>query len=225
MIGGYLDLRSPLHRLPAGVKLIGLALLSLVLLPVESPLLLVLALAAVILVYASFGRRGVARLRQWLVLAPLLAAIAALQIWAASWSVAATSVLRIALMVLLADLVTLSTRLQDMMDALTVVLRPFERFGFESRRLSLAVALVIRFVPVLLANWRAREEAWRARSSRRVGLALIGAFFSGALRSADQVAEALEARGFAATGRVPGEAGQDMRPVVRQQTRQETRED
>ncbi|MFG1479864.1 energy-coupling factor transporter transmembrane component T [Xanthobacter sp. V4C-4] len=198
MIGGYLAGTSPLHRLPAGAKLVALALLSLLLLPLDDPFLLAAALAAVVLAYAGLGRAGVARLARWRALLPVLAVIGVLQVWAASVEVAAVSLLRILLMVLLADLVTLSTRLQDMMDALMVVLRPLGRFGLDARRLSLAVALVLRFVPALAANWQGRAEAWRARSGRRPGLALVGAFFSGALRSADQVAEALEARGFSA---------------------------
>lgn len=196
MIGGYLSGTSPLHRLPAGVKLIALAVLSILILPLTDPLLLALALAGIVMVYASFGRAGLDRIARWRSLLPLLAIIAVLQVWAASVEVAAASVLRIAVMVLLADLVTLSTRLQDMMDALAVPLRPLERFGLDPQRLSLAVALVLRFVPVLLETWRGREEAWRARSPRRPGLVLVGAFFSGALRAADQVAEALDARGF-----------------------------
>lgn len=197
MIGGYLAGRSLLHRLPAGVKLIALAVLSILLVPVGDPFILAAALAVVVLFYASFGRPGVARLIQWRPLLPVLALIGALQLWVSSFEVAAASVLRILLMVLLADLVTLSTRLQDMMDALMVVLQPFARLGLDARRLSLAVALVLRFVPVLVAGWHGRAEAWRARSGRRPGLALVGAFFGGALNSADQVAEALEARGFA----------------------------
>lgn len=207
MIGGYLAGHSLLHRLPAGVKLIGLAALSVLLVPVGDPFVLVLALAVVVIVYASFGRLGVARLFQWRPLLPVLLMIGALQLWAASFEVAAASILRILLMVLLADLVTLSTRLQDMMDALMVVLRPFERLGLDARRLSLAVALVLRFVPVLVAGWHGRAEAWRARSGRRPGLALVGAFFAGVLKNADQVAEALEARGFAADQTPPAGEG------------------
>lgn len=196
MIGGYLSGTSLLHRTPAAVKLVALALLSLLILPLQDPVLLAMALAVVLMAYAGFGRRGLRRIGQWRSLAPLLVLIAVLQAWAASLEVAAVSVLRIAVMVLLADLVTLSTRLQDMMDALAVPLRPLARFGVDPQRLSLAVALVLRFVPVLLESWRGREEAWRARSPRRPGLALVGAFFTGALATADQVAEALDARGF-----------------------------
>lgn len=201
MIAGYLSGRSLLHRLPAGAKLIALAVLSVLIVPLDSPVLLAMALAAVLIVYSTFGRPGLRRLAQWRSLAPLLVVIFALQVWAASVEVALASVLRIAVMVLLADLVTLSTRLQDMMDALALPMRPLKRFGLDPERIALAVALVLRFVPVLLDTWRGREEAWRARSPRRPGLPLIGAFFSGALAMSDQVAEALDARGFGAPRR------------------------
>lgn len=198
MIAGYFSGTSLLHRLPAGVKLVGLAVLSFLLVPVEDPWVLAMALAAVVIVYAAFGRRGLMRLLVWRSLLPLLAVVFLLQLWASSLDVAAASVLRIAVMVLIADLVTLSTRLQDMMDALAVPLRPLSRFGVDPEKVSLAVALVLRFVPVLMDSWRGREEAWRARSPRRPGLVLVGAFFSGALATADQVAEAMEARGYGA---------------------------
>jgi biotin transport system permease protein len=54
-------------------------------------------------------------------------------------------------------------------------------------------------VPVLLANWQARAEAWRARTGRRVSIRLVAPFVAETLRLADQVGEALDARGFDAT--------------------------
>ncbi|MBB6308549.1 energy-coupling factor transporter transmembrane component T family protein [Xanthobacter tagetidis] len=196
MRGGYLAADTALHRLPAGAKLAGLALGSIALLPLQDPRLLALALALVLVPYAALGRRGMARLTQWAPLVPLLAIIGIIQALAETPAAALASVLRILAMVLMADLVTLSTRLDDMMEALGVVLRPLGAVGLDPRRLALAVALVLRFVPVLAASWRAREEAWRARSPRRPRLAVFAAFFAGALRGADQVAEALDARGF-----------------------------
>ena len=196
MRGGYRARDSVLHRLPAGVKLIGLALASLALLPLGDPRLLALAFGTLLLVYASLGRAGLTRLRQWLPLVPVLALIGALQAWASALDMALASVLRILVMVLLADLVTLSTRLEDMMAAIGVALRPLAVFGLNPRRLALAVALVLRFVPVLASSFQARAEAWRARSPRRPRLPVLAAFLSGALKSADQVAEALDARGF-----------------------------
>lgn len=196
MKGGYLARDSVLHRLPAGVKLVGLGVASVAILPLSDPRLLAVAFAAVLTVYGSLGRPGLARLRQWAPLVPLLILIGLLQAWTDSLAAAFASVLRIAVMVLLADLVTLSTRLEDMMDALGFILKPLAVFGLDARRLALAVALVLRFVPVLAASFQARAEAWRARSPRRPRLPVLAAFFAGALRSADQVAEALDARGF-----------------------------
>ncbi len=174
MISGYLPGRSPLHRLPAGWKLAGLAGLSVLLLPAQSPLLLGAGLAAVLCAYAALGRpasRGSACCGPLL---PILALMLVLQLWAQDWSPAGlvsglVIVMRILLMVMLADLVTLSTPLQDMMDVLEWLASPLRRLGLEPRRLALAVALVLRFVPVLLASWQARTEAWRARSPRRPG--------------------------------------------------------
>ena len=70
-------------------------------------------------------------------------------------------------MVCLADVFTMTTTLQALMDALAPLLRPLRLLGLRPKKLTLAVALVVRFVPVLLERWRAREEAWRARTGRR----------------------------------------------------------
>ena len=109
------------------------------------------------------------------------------------------AVVRLLMMILLADLVSMTTTMQAMMDALMPVLRVLRPLGVNPRKVSLAVSLAIRFVPVLSANWEARSEAWRARTGRRPSLRLIGPFITETLRMADQVAEALDARGFART--------------------------
>jgi biotin transport system permease protein len=73
------------------------------------------------------------------------------------------------------------------------LLRPL---GVNPRKMALAVALVLRFVPVLLTRWRAREEAWKARTRRRVPVRLVAVFLADILQLADRVAESLDARGF-----------------------------
>lgn len=211
MISGYLGGRTFLHRLPAGLKLAALAVLSLLILPLDDPRLLGCALAVTLAVYAGLGRPALARLGMLRPLLPLLALMVLLQAWSGDWTGAGfaagvASVLRILLMVLLADLVTLSTPLQQMMDVLETILTPLRPLGASPRKLALAVALVLRFVPVLLASWRGREEAWRARSTRRPSLALVPGFLAETLRLADHVAEALDARGFA---RSPGPRRRD----------------
>ncbi len=204
MIGGYVARRTWLHALPAGVKLVGLVASSLVLLGVGDYRILLGVLALVALLYANFGRDGWARLLALRPLLPLLAIVGALQGYSAGWEAGAAVVIRLVAMVLLADLVTMSTTMSALMEAIEPPLHALGPRFVNPKKVSLAVALVLRFVPVLMTRWQARREAWQARSNRRVPLRLVAAFVAETLQLADQVAEALDARGFdAASPRTP----------------------
>ena len=97
--------------------------------------------------------------------------------------------------VALANLVTMTTKLEDMMEVAHRLLSPFARFGLKLRAIELAAAMVIRFTPVLAQKGAALAQAWRARSRRRAGWRVILPFMVLALDDADHVAEALRARG------------------------------
>jgi biotin transport system permease protein len=196
MISGYFERRTWLHRIPAGAKLLALFGLSLALLPVEDWRLLAAGLALCLCVYASFGRQAMRRLAGLRSFLPLLAIVFALHLLAGSWQAGAGALIRLLLMVLLADLVSMTTTMQAMMSALMPGLRLLQPLGVNPRKLALAVSLVVRFVPVLNASWAARSEAWRARTGRRASFRLIAPFIAETLRMADQVAESLDARGF-----------------------------
>ncbi|MGO4717156.1 CbiQ family ECF transporter T component [Bradyrhizobium sp. 2TAF24] len=196
MMGGYLARDTWLHRLPAGLKLVALAAVSLALLPVQDWRLLALCLAALVGLYAALGRAALQRLGLFRPLLPLLVIVGGLQGVFNQWQDGAVVVLRLLVMVLAADLVTMTTTMTALMDAVEPLFRLLRPFGVNARKIALAVALVLRFIPVLLANWRAREEAWQARSSRRVPLRIVVLFLAETLRLADHVAEALDARGY-----------------------------
>ncbi|CAH1653896.1 MULTISPECIES: energy-coupling factor transporter transmembrane protein EcfT [unclassified Chelatococcus] len=196
MISAYLARPTWLHRVPAGAKLIAVAAISIAVLPVSDWRLLMLGLCVVLSIYGTLGREALMHVTALKPLVPILVGIGLLQVWADSWEAAAVSILRIVLMVLAADLVTMTTTLRALMAAVEPVLRPLRLFGLDPERLSLAVALVLRFVPVLLALWQTREEAWRARSSRRRPLRLVANFVAETLVMADHVSESLDARGF-----------------------------
>jgi biotin transport system permease protein len=196
VIAGYLAHPTWLHRVPTGAKLALLAAASLAVLPIADPLALLAALGFTLLIYASLGRQAVSRLAVLQPLLPFLILIGALQAWFESWPAAVASTTRILLMILVASLVTLTTTMQAMAESLLPLMRPLRLAGINPRAPALAIALVIRFVPVLLASWQEREEAWRARTGRRASIRLIPAFVAETLRMADQIAEALDARGF-----------------------------
>lgn len=203
MISGYLARPTWLHAVPAGAKLAALAALSFAVLPVTDVRILAGGLVAIGALYASLGREALLRVGSLRPLMPMLLIIGILQGVVGNWQAGAAAVLHLVLMVLAADLLTMSTTMQALMDALAPVLRPLRFFGLNAKKLTIAVALVVRFVPVLLANWQARAEAWRARTGRRVSIRLVAPFMAETLRLADQVGEALDARGFDAT-RTPG---------------------
>lgn len=195
MISLYLARQSWLHRWPAGAKLGGLALISIALYFVSHPLLMALPLVGVLTIYASLGTQA---LRQLVLLRPLLFLFAAMflvQWWTVGLSAGLVLVLRMATLVLLANLVTLTTRMDAMMTAVTPILRPLQWVGVDPKRIAFAVALLIRFIPVLMATLHSLREAWRARGGGRQVWRLAIPMTIQAIRLSDHVAEALAARG------------------------------
>lgn len=196
MMSPYLSRVTWLHHVPATAKLIGLALIGVALLPVQDWRILAGCLAVVSAIYLSLGREAVTRMNLFKPLLPLLLVIGGLQAFAAGWSAAATVLIRLVVMIMLANLVTLTTTISSLMEAILPLLRPLRHIGLSPKKLSLAITLVVRFVPVLFSGWKAREDAWRSRSGRRLSLHVVAAFIADTLKMADHVAEALDARGF-----------------------------
>ena len=84
-----------------------------------------------------------------------------------------------------------------MLAVLMRLLSPLTRLGLPGDRIALAVALVIRFIPVLTERITLIRCAWSARSPRPPGWRLMVPAALAALDEAEHVAEALRARGGA----------------------------
>lgn len=196
MIGQPLSRRTWLHKLPAGSKLLFIAGATVVFFWIKNPFVLLAALALVLLVYLALGRDAVLRLRLFRFMLPVLAIVGAFQFFASGPADALATVSRLALMVLLADLVSMATPMMEMMDAFLPVLRPLRHVGLDPSQLALAFALVVRFVPVLLDDWLRRREAWRARGGSHGSWRLVAPWIAGLLRIADRIADSLDARGL-----------------------------
>ena len=104
-------------------------------------------------------------------------------------------IIRMTTAVAAANFVTMTTKLSDMIAVMETLVRPFARFGASPKTLALAVALVIRFIPVMLQRIDQIRESWRARSARRPGWRVMLPATLAALDDADHMAEALRARG------------------------------
>ena len=195
-----ISLTSPVetraHRWPAGLKLGLLALASVILFATDAPWLLGVFLAGTLVLYALPGalflRTGLGRLR---VLWPFVLLIAVWHLVTGEIATGTAVLLRMLTAVGLANLVTMTTPLSDMMALLERLLAPLARFGLPVRSVVLAMALVVRFTPVLIAKGQMLVLAWRARSRRGPGWRVVVPFTVAAIDDAEQVAEALRARG------------------------------
>ena len=195
-----ISLTSPVktraHGWPAGGKLLALCVASVVLFAVPDLMFQLAAAMSVVLLYALPGRVFLRHglLRIWL-LWPFVVVLLVWHVFTDAWAEGAVIALRMLTAVALANLVTMTTSLQAMMDVVSWLLRPFARFGVNVRAIELAAAMVIRFTPVLGEKGTALALAWRARSRRPAGWRVIVPFMVLALDDADHVSEALRARG------------------------------
>ncbi|MGA4987628.1 energy-coupling factor transporter transmembrane component T family protein [Nonomuraea bangladeshensis] len=194
--GAYVPGASPLHRLPAGAKLAGLAVVCTALVLLSSPLALGGAAVLTAALYA-LSRVGVAA--AWAQVRPVrwfAVALFGLQ-WAfVGLEGAAVTTLRVVVAVALAGLVTITTRTSDMMAVLERLMAPARLVGLDPFRLSLLLSLTIRTVPVLADLAGRVRDAQRARGVERSLRAFAVPLVVGALRHADALGEALSARGL-----------------------------
>lgn len=196
MISLTSEITTPYHRVPAGAKLAALCLATLAISLAASLWVSLAALACVLVLYFAPGRafacEGLEKLR------PLRIFVAVVLVWHVATGAPAAGVeisARLGAAVGLANLVTMTTRLADMTAVAERLLAPFARLGLSPHRLGLAMALVIRFTPVLAAKGALLAEAWRARSPRRPRWRIIAPFTLLAIDDAEHVSQALKARG------------------------------
>ena len=189
---------SPLHRAPAGAKLLALAAICVAATVAESlPAAAVLAaLCAAGYLAAGLGLRELGRQLwrcRWIAAFMLVA-----QILFQPLATTLATTARIVCLIALAALVTATTRTEDLLAAIIRVLGPFERFGVDSERVSLVLTLTLSAVPLVAANLQAVREAAAARGAS--GLSAIGgqaaALVVLCLQQADELGDALSARGF-----------------------------
>ena len=97
--------------------------------------------------------------------------------------------------VALANLVTMTSRMDDLIGLVTWAANPLGRVGLKPRILAVSIALFIRFLPVLIEKGGFLVESWRSRSTKRASWRLVVPMALLALDDAETVAEALRARG------------------------------
>ena len=196
MISLSSPVRTRAHSWPAGAKLAALAVATFVLFLIHDLWIMAAAFAFSLGLYAlpggRFFRAGMERLK---VLWPFIAILGVWHVITATYVEGGEILLRLLTTVGLANLVTMTTALSDMIAVIRWLATPLRRVGLNTRAMELAIALVIRILPTLIDNGQRLSDAWRARSPRRPGWRVVVPFTLLALDDADHLADALRARG------------------------------
>ena len=196
MIALYLAGSSPVHRLPAGVKLLVLALSGTALFFVDQPGLLLLALALVALCYrlAGVGAREAGRQLRQLIWLPV--ALFLVHLLSSDWLTGVIAVLRYAALVALAILVTLTTKSRDLIAVILRVLGPLGRVGLPVERIALMLSMTLRYIPLIYAGYLDIREARQARGASGGTVSVLMPLLVRSLRQADALADAIDVRGY-----------------------------
>lgn len=185
-----------LHRLPAGVKVLGLLASSVVVLLLDGPVSVAgeLAVALLVVGWSRMGWRLLLRSLRGLALVVVL--LAAYLLWQQGWLRAVESVGDLVTLVLLATVLTVTTPVDEMLDTITGALRPLRRFGVDPDSVALAFSLMIRGIPTTMQIAEETRDAAVARGLERDPRARLTPLVIRVVSHARATGDALHARGI-----------------------------
>lgn len=196
LIGVYQPGHSRLHRLPVGVKLGGLAVLSLAIVMVRSmPAAWVFLAIALLLAL-------VARVRLvTLVRAARLVLLMAIFVSALQWlwygrDKAIETIVDLLALSLAAVVVSATTPVNEMLDAFIRWITPLRRVGVDPDRVALTIGLAIQALPGTVALAYETRDAARARGLGKHPRSYLTPFVIRVVARAQETGDALHARGI-----------------------------
>lgn len=196
LFGLYSPGASWLHRLGVGGKYLILLLLTVPPLALGRPVpsLLALLVAVLLLVSARVGwvRTLVLPLPLWM----LLAVMVGYQLLVGRPDLAVVVAVNLVTAVYASRILTLTTPAATLIDGLVTGLGPLRLFGADPDRIGLAVAVMLRTVPLLLDSFTQVRQAAIARGRDRNLFALITPVVVRAVGHAQAIGAALVARGL-----------------------------
>jgi len=190
----YSEYTTWLHGWRAGAKLLALALLGTLLFALRQPWMLAAAAVLCAALYASLGAATRATRRLMVSVLVGAALVAVFHAAMGHWALAATSALRLACAASLGVALTVTTRSGDLVDVLEWLLVPLRPLGVQPARLSLQLALMLRFTEHFFVQWQKLDDAHRLRTGRAGGLRLIAPLTVQMLQTARRVGDALFVR-------------------------------
>jgi biotin transport system permease protein len=196
LFGLYVPGGTWLHRLGVGWKYLFLLALTVpvLLLALPWPSLAALVVSGLLLASTRVGAR-LAFALPW-ALWVLLAVLAGYQLAIERPDLAVVVSANLVTAIYASRLLTLTTPGPVLIDALVAALRPFRRLGVNPERVGLAIAIMVRSVPMLLDTVAQVRQAARARGRDRNLFALVTPVVVRAVGQAQATGAALAARGL-----------------------------
>lgn len=190
----YSDHPTWLHGIPAGVKLAFLVLLGAGVFYTQELAVLLVSAACCVLIFASLGRATLRAkpLLMGLVLASVLIGI--FHLYMHQPLMGAVSVLRLLCTTLMGIALTITTRYTDLLGVLEWLLAPLRLVGVQPERLSMQVALMLRFTEHFFVVWRRLDDAHRLRTGKVGGFKILAPLTLHMLIAARRVADTLHVR-------------------------------
>ncbi len=221
-MGQYVPGDSFVHRLDPRTKLVAVVLYSTLIFVVRTPTAFTLAagFALVAVLLARIGPRFLWRgLRPILIFLAITFVLNVMLTEGQPWiklgpvtvthegvRIGAQMAARLILLVLFSSLLTLTTTPIALTDGLERLLRPFRSVGLPATELALMMTIALRFIPTLLDEAERILKAQQARGARfqvggplaqiRAMIPVLVPLFVAAFRRADDLALAMEARGY-----------------------------
>ena len=196
MLSLYVPGDSLVHRLPAGTKLLILFAASAALFAVSGIAVHAIELAVIAVLFRTAGLPWRDTLHQLRPALLFLVPIFLFHVFVTDWVLGLVTVLRIVVLLLLAVLVTLTTRLSDMIDVIERTARPLRHVGVNPSKVGMMLSMVIRFIPLMVRQAQEILEAQRARGLDRSAIALLVPLLIKTLKMADDLSDAIDARGY-----------------------------
>lgn len=195
-LGLYHPGTSVLHRAPAGLKLLLLALFALAVVLAHGPVSALVALGVALLLQVV-SRVPWHRTTRGLVPTLVIAAmIGAYQWWARGWATAIEVAVDLVALVLVGTLLTATTRADTLLDVLARMARPLRHVGLSPELFGLTVGLFLRTIPVLVRTTSETRDAARARGLERNPRAVLVPAAVRMVAHARATGDALAARGL-----------------------------
>lgn len=196
MIALYQPGTSPLHRMPAGIKVLLFVAVTLTITLTARSGWTIAAFAVLVLglyLVAGVGARGL--LRQTVAVRWVIGVTFLTQLIFLPPAVAATNTGRVLIVVVLAALISLTTRVSALLDATERALHPLRRFGVSPGGVGLVLAMTITAIPVIASFAGTIREAQRARGVPVRLRTFVVPLLVMSLKHSDDLADALAARG------------------------------